>query len=87
MAGLTCAGSGSGSRCRRCLRDSSRTASGAGSGIGGGVTDDAWANATKHYDDDQLAAIVSQIAIINAFNRLNVILRPPAGDYQTGQFG
>jgi AhpD family alkylhydroperoxidase len=54
---------------------------------GGTVTDKAWANAAKHYDDDQLAAIVSQIAIINAFNRLNVILRRPAGDYQPGQFG
>jgi AhpD family alkylhydroperoxidase len=52
---------------------------------GGGVTDDAWANAAKHYDDDQLAAIVSQIALINAFNRLNVILKRPAGDYQPGQ--
>jgi len=54
---------------------------------GGGVTDDAWANAVKHYDDDQLAAIVSQIAIINAFNRLNVVLQRPAGDYEPGQFG
>jgi AhpD family alkylhydroperoxidase len=53
---------------------------------GVGVTDDAWTNAAKHYDDDQLAAIVSQIAIINAFNRLNVILQRPAGDYQPGQF-
>jgi hypothetical protein len=32
-------------------------------------------------------ALVSQIAIINAFNRLNVILQQPAGDYQPGQFG
>jgi alkylhydroperoxidase family enzyme len=24
-----------------------------------GVTDEAWANAAKHYDDDQLAALVS----------------------------
>jgi AhpD family alkylhydroperoxidase len=54
---------------------------------GGSVTDEAWANAAKHYDDDQLTAIVSQIAIINAFNRLNVILQRPAGDYQPGQFG
>ena len=54
---------------------------------GGGVTDEAWANAAKHYDDDQLTAIVSQIAIINAFNRLNVIMQRPAGDYQAGQFG
>jgi AhpD family alkylhydroperoxidase len=53
----------------------------------GGVTDDAWANAAKHYDEDQLAALVSLIAEINAWNRLNVITRTPAGDYQPGQFG
>ena len=28
----------------------------------GGVTDDAWANAAKHYDDEQLAALVMLIA-------------------------
>jgi AhpD family alkylhydroperoxidase len=54
---------------------------------GGVVSDDGWANAAKHYDDDQLAALVAQIAVINAFNRLNVILQRPAGDYQPGQFG
>jgi AhpD family alkylhydroperoxidase len=54
---------------------------------GGGVTDEAWQNAAKYYDDNQLAAIVAQIATINAFNRMNVILRQPAGDYQPGQFG
>ena len=53
----------------------------------GGVTDEAWANAAKHYDEDQLAALVSLIALINAFNRLNVITQQPAGDYQPGQFG
>jgi AhpD family alkylhydroperoxidase len=51
----------------------------------GGVTDDAWANAAKHYDDDQLAALVCLIALINSYNRLNVIVRQPAGDYQPGQ--
>jgi len=54
---------------------------------GGGVTDEAWANAAKHYDEDQLAALVSLIAVINAYNRLNVIVRQPAGDYRAGQFG
>ena len=54
---------------------------------GGRVTDDAWANAAKHYDDDQLVALVAQIALINAFNRMNVILQQPAGDYVSGQFG
>ncbi|MCO6004052.1 carboxymuconolactone decarboxylase family protein [Actinoallomurus purpureus] len=53
----------------------------------GGVTDEAWANAAKHYDEDQLAALVCAIALINAFNRLNVIVQQPAGDYQPGQFG
>jgi AhpD family alkylhydroperoxidase len=53
----------------------------------GGVTDEAWANAAKHYDEDQLAALVSLIALINAYNRMNVITQQPAGDYQPGQFG
>jgi AhpD family alkylhydroperoxidase len=52
----------------------------------GGVTDEAWANAAKYYDEDQLAALVSIIAVINAYNRLNVITRQPAGDYQPGQW-
>ena len=52
-----------------------------------GVTDEAWANAAKHHDDDQLTALVFQIAVINAFNRLNVITQQPAGDYQPGLWG
>jgi alkylhydroperoxidase family enzyme len=53
----------------------------------GGVTDDAWANAAKHYDNDQLGALVCLIGVINTYNRLNVISRQPAGNYQPGQFG
>ncbi|MBK3635866.1 carboxymuconolactone decarboxylase family protein [Streptomyces sp. MBT97] len=53
----------------------------------GGVGDEAWANAAKHFDGEQLAALVTLIALINAYNRLNVIVRQPAGDYQPGQFG
>jgi AhpD family alkylhydroperoxidase len=52
----------------------------------GGATDEAWANAAQHYDDDQLAALVSLIAVINTYNRLNVILKRPGGDYQPGQW-
>ncbi len=52
----------------------------------GGVTDDAWAHAAKHYDDDQLTALVLNISLINAFNRANVMVRQPAGDYRPGQF-
>ena len=52
-----------------------------------GVSDEVWDNAAKHYDTDQLTALVGAIASINAWNRLNVITRQPAGDYQPGQWG
>src|ERR1022692_3293360 len=44
-----------------------------------GVTDDAWANAARHYDDEQLTALVAQISVINAFNRLSVIFKLTEG--------
>ncbi|MFJ2393544.1 MULTISPECIES: carboxymuconolactone decarboxylase family protein [unclassified Streptomyces] len=53
----------------------------------GGVTDEAWAAAAKHFDEEQLVALISLIAIINAYNRINVINQQPAGSYQPGQFG
>ena len=43
-----------------------------------GVSDEAWANAAKHYDDEQLVALVAPIALINAWNRMNVITQQPA---------
>ena len=52
----------------------------------GGVPDEVWANAAKHYDEDQLAALVATIAVINAFNRANVMVQQPAGFYQPGMF-
>lgn len=52
----------------------------------GGVTDEAWADAAKHYDGEQLGALVAIIALINTYNRLNVITRQPAGAYEPGQF-
>lgn len=54
---------------------------------GTGVSDEVWENAAKHYDEDQLLALVSLIAVINAFNRLNVMTQQPAGDYVVGMFG
>ncbi|MDQ0791190.1 AhpD family alkylhydroperoxidase [Streptomyces sp. B3I7] len=53
----------------------------------GGVSDEVWANAAKHYDEEQLVALLSLIAVINAYNRINVINQQPAGDYQPGRFG
>jgi AhpD family alkylhydroperoxidase len=52
----------------------------------GGVTDEAWDNAAKHYDDEQLGALVALVATMNTFNRLNVMVRQPAGDYVPGMF-
>ena len=52
-----------------------------------GVSDDAWQNAAKYYDEDQLMALVGLIAVINAYNRMNVIIQQPAGEYVVGQFG
>jgi alkylhydroperoxidase family enzyme len=49
-----------------------------------GVSDETWAQVRKHYDDDQIAALVSLVALINAANRFNVIVRNPAGSYQPG---
>jgi AhpD family alkylhydroperoxidase len=52
----------------------------------GGVTDEVWARAAEHYDEEQLGSLVALIALINLYNRLNVIVRQPAGDYQPGQW-
>ncbi|GAA0568235.1 carboxymuconolactone decarboxylase family protein [Actinomadura livida] len=52
----------------------------------GGVSDEVWANAAKHYDEEQLAALVSLIALLNTWNRMNVITRQPAGGYEPGMW-
>ncbi|MEU9504020.1 carboxymuconolactone decarboxylase family protein [Streptomyces sp. NPDC048196] len=52
----------------------------------GGVSDEVWANAAKHYDEEQLTALVLLISFMNMANRLNVISQQPAGDYEPGQF-
>ncbi|MER6272338.1 carboxymuconolactone decarboxylase family protein [Streptomyces sp900105755] len=53
----------------------------------GGVTDEAWADAAEHFDEEQLAALTTLIAVINAYNRINIITRQPAGGYKVGMFG
>jgi AhpD family alkylhydroperoxidase len=53
----------------------------------GGVPDEVWENAAKHFDEEQLAALVAVIALINVYNRMNVMVQQPAGDYQPGMFG
>jgi AhpD family alkylhydroperoxidase len=51
-----------------------------------GVSDETWEQVRKHYDDDQIGALVSLVALINAANRINVIVRTPAGSYEPGMF-
>jgi AhpD family alkylhydroperoxidase len=52
----------------------------------GGVSDEVWADAAEHYDEGQLTALVLLISIMNTVNRLNIITRQPAGDYEPGRF-
>jgi AhpD family alkylhydroperoxidase len=51
-----------------------------------GVSDETWELVRKHYDDDQLAALVCGVAMINAANRLAVILHQKGGSYEPGMF-
>jgi AhpD family alkylhydroperoxidase len=51
-----------------------------------GVTDQAWGCAAEHYDEEQLAALVLLIGLINASTRMGVITRLQGGGYQPGQF-
>jgi AhpD family alkylhydroperoxidase len=43
------------------------------------VSDEVWEEAARHYDDEALASLVLSITSINAWNRLNVTTRQPAG--------
>jgi AhpD family alkylhydroperoxidase len=51
-----------------------------------GVSDETWAQVRKHYDDDQIAALVILVAQINAANRLAVIVHQKGGSYEAGAF-
>lgn len=43
------------------------------------VPDDVWQEATRHYDEQELAALILSIALINVWNRLNVTVKQVAG--------
>jgi AhpD family alkylhydroperoxidase len=51
-----------------------------------GVSDDTWAHVSKHYDEDQIAALVCLVSLVNAANRLAVIVHQQGGSYQAGTF-
>ncbi|WP_407547668.1 carboxymuconolactone decarboxylase family protein [Streptomyces sp. Pv4-95] len=52
----------------------------------GGVSDEVWARAAKHYDEEEITALVLLVSFMNTANRLNIIAQQPAGDYVAGQF-
>ncbi|MBW7455156.1 carboxymuconolactone decarboxylase family protein [Paenibacillus sepulcri] len=45
------------------------------------VPDEIWDEATRHYDETALAALILSIATTNLFNRLNVTTRQVAGSW------
>ncbi len=53
---------------------------------GRGIPDEVWGEVIRHFDDDQLAAIVAQVSLINAFNRLNVIIQQKGGSYDPANY-
>src|SRR6184192_1894787 len=44
-----------------------------------GVSDQTWAQVRKHYDDEQSVALVCLVAMINAANRMAVIVHQQGG--------
>ena len=46
------------------------------------VPDEIWAQASKHYDEQGMAALLIAISAINAWNRLNVATRQVVGDWK-----
>jgi len=51
-----------------------------------GVSDETWALVREHYDDDQIAALVALVALINAANRLAVTVHQKGGSYEAGMY-
>jgi AhpD family alkylhydroperoxidase len=45
------------------------------------VPDEVWDEASRHYDEAGLSALLLEIALANVFNRLNVSIRQPAGSW------
>lgn len=50
-----------------------------------GVSDETWSALRRHFDDDQIAALVALVAFVNAANRINVITRQQGGNYDPVQ--
>ncbi|WP_461079697.1 carboxymuconolactone decarboxylase family protein [Streptomyces deserti] len=51
----------------------------------GFVPDEVYEKAAKHFEEAELAQLISAIAVINAWNRFGVTCRMTPGHYQPGQ--
>jgi AhpD family alkylhydroperoxidase len=51
----------------------------------GFVPDEVYAKAAKHFEEAELARLISAITVINAWNRFGVTARMTPGHYQPGQ--
>ena len=45
------------------------------------VPDDVYDEAARHYDEQQLAALILSIGVVNIWNRVNLTTRQVAGAY------
>jgi AhpD family alkylhydroperoxidase len=45
------------------------------------VSDEVWREATRHFEEKALAALVLSIGVINMWNRLNATTRQPSGEW------
>jgi AhpD family alkylhydroperoxidase len=45
------------------------------------VPDAVWEEASRHYDERALASLITSIALINTWNRLNIATRQVAGEW------
>jgi AhpD family alkylhydroperoxidase len=52
----------------------------------GHVPDDVYAQARAQFSEAELVTLTLAISSTNAWNRLNIAFRKPAGDYQPGMF-
>jgi AhpD family alkylhydroperoxidase len=53
----------------------------------GFVPDDVYDRAAKHFEEPELAQLISLITAINTWNRMNVTVRTPGGSYQPSARG
>ena len=51
-----------------------------------GVSGETWAQVRKHFDDDQVGALICLVALTNAANRMGVITQSQGGAYEPGMF-